>query len=197
MQNSIISSFLLSLVAFGSTLVAPLNGLVANSALSDRPQPLVTAPSSSAFSTTTFPPTQLARSVAPKSVNINTTHIFHGEINRRGAAVGYHHRANGRDKTNARMIKIISHPNRQGIYVGQVEIKNPQTGQWVRKSGISSFFPDRWTQGQVTSEIQGAFFSLNPPTERWQATSPSGIRIEGFYNRATNTINTAYPIYRR
>lgn len=96
MRNSIIPSFLLSIVAFGSTLVAPLNGLVANSTLSDRLQPLVTA-TSAAFSTTTFPPTQLARSVAPKSVNINTTHIFQGEINRRGAAVGYHHRANGGD----------------------------------------------------------------------------------------------------
>jgi hypothetical protein len=190
MQNSVIPSFLLSLVAFGSTLVAPVNATIANSTISDRTQVPVTIP---------FVPTgnpQLARSV-PRQVNINTTHIFQGEINRRGAAVGYHHRANGKDKANARMIKIISPVNRQGIYVGQVEIKNPQTGQWVRKSGISSFFPDRWTEGQVTSEIQGAFFSLNPPTERWQATSPSGIRIEGFYNRATNTINTAYPIYRR
>jgi len=188
---------MLSMVAFGAILAAPVNGTIANSALSDRPQTqFISGSTGTTALPATFSNTQIARSV-PNQVKINTTHIFQGEINRRGAAVGYHHRANGRDQANARVIKIVNPPNRQGIYVGQVEIKNPQTGQWVRKSGISSFFPDRWTQGQVTSEIQGAFFSANPPTERWQATSPSGIRIEGFYDRATNTINTAYPIYRR
>ena len=131
------------------------------------------------------------------TVKINEKHIFEGEINRRGLAVGYHHRANGRDVRTARLVRVVSKANGQGVYVARVEIRNP-SGQWVSKSANSSFFPDRWSRNQVLSEIRGAFAnSSNPAAEPWQGTSPSGIRISGYYNRNTNTINTAYPIYRR
>ncbi len=131
------------------------------------------------------------------TVKINEKHIFEGEINRRGLAVGYHHRANGKDARTARLVRVVSPANGQGVYVAKVEIRNP-SGQWVSKSANSSFFPDRWSRNQVLSEIRGAFAnSSNPSAEPWQGTSPSGIRISGYYNRNTNTINTAYPIYRR
>ncbi|MEI6332302.1 MAG: EndoU domain-containing protein [Pseudanabaena sp.] len=142
--------------------------------------------------------TILARSPISQSVKINEKHIFEGEINRRGLAVGYHHRANGKDSASARLEKIISNPNAQGLYVGKVQIRNSSNGQWLSKSAPSSFFPDRWSRNQVLSEIRGAFANApNPSAEPWQGTSPSGIRISGYYNRSTNTINTAYPIYRR
>lgn len=139
----------------------------------------------------------IAKAPVSKSLKINQTHIFQGEINRQGAAVGFHHRSNGKNSINGRMVRITGLPNSQGVYVGRVEIRNPVTGQWISKVSSSSFFPDRWSQSQVLSEIQGAFAKVNPPTERWQSTSPSGLRIEGYYNKTTNTINTAYPIYRR
>jgi hypothetical protein len=144
-------------------------------------------------------PTILARSLLiAQSVKINEKHIFEGEINRRGLAVGYHHRANGRDADSARLEKVISNPNAQGIYVGKIQIRDSNNGQWVSKSAPSSFFPDRWSRNQVLSEIRGAFANApNPAAEPWQGTSPSGIRISGYYNRNSNTINTAYPIYRR
>lgn len=142
-------------------------------------------------------PQILARSPIASSVKINEKHIFEGEINRRGLAVGYHHRANGRDVRNARLVRMVSAANAQGVYVAKVEIRN-SNGQWVSKSANSSFFPDRWSRSQVISEIRGAFAnSANPAAEPWQGTSPSGVRISGYYNRNTNTINTAYPIYRR
>jgi len=143
-------------------------------------------------------PTILARSPITQSVKINEKHIFEGEINRRGLAVGYHHRANGRDAASARLEKMISNPNAQGIYVGKIQIRNSSNGQWVSKSAPSSFFPDRWSRSQVVSEIRGAFANApNPLAEPWQGTSPSGVRIYGYYNRNSSTINTAYPIYRR
>ncbi len=134
---------------------------------------------------------------AAKPLTINTTHIFQGEINRKGLAVGYHHRPNGKDSNSARMSKLTALPNSQGVYIGRVEIRNPDNGQWVGKLSSSTFFPDRFSQAQVLTEIQSAFASANKSKEPWQGTSPSGLRIEGYYNKATNTITTAYPIYRR
>jgi Bacterial EndoU nuclease len=144
-----------------------------------------------------FSPTTIAKAPIAKALTINKTHIFLGEINRRGLAVGYHHRLNGKDANNARMVKITGLPNQQGVYIGRVEIRNPANGQWVSKNSSSTFFPDRWSQAQVLTEIKSAFISADKSKEPWQGTSTSGLRIEGYYNKATNTITTAYPIYRR
>ena len=139
----------------------------------------------------------IAKAPVSAGLKINQVHIFQGEINRKGLAVGYHHRPNGQDSNNARLVKITGLPNNQGVYVGRVEIRNPANGQWVSKASSSSFFPDRFSQAQVLNEIQGAFAAANKSHERWQATSPSGLKIEGFYSKKTNTITTAYPVYRR
>ncbi|PZO36227.1 MAG: hypothetical protein DCF19_22020 [Pseudanabaena frigida] len=139
----------------------------------------------------------IAKAPVAKPLTINQVHIFQGEINRKGLAVGYHHRPNGKDSNNAKMVKLTGLPNSQGVYIGRVEIRNPANGQWVSKLSSSTFFPDRFSQAQVLSEIQGAFASANKTKEPWQGTSPSGLKIEGYYNKATNTITTAYPIYRR
>lgn len=144
-----------------------------------------------------FSYTTIAKAPIAKALTINKTHIFLGEINRRGLAVGYHHRLNGKDASNARMIRITALPNQQGVYIGRVEIRNPANGQWVSKVSSSSFFPDRWSQAQVLSEIKSAFNSADKSREPWQGISTSGLRIEGYYNKVTNTITTAYPIYRR
>jgi hypothetical protein len=141
--------------------------------------------------------TLIAKAPISKSLTINQTHIFQGEINRKGLAVGYHHRPNGKDASNARLSKLTGLPNTQGVYIGRVEIRNPANGQWVSKLSSSTFFPDNWSQAQVLTEIQGAFATVTPPKEFWQATSPSGLKIEGYYSKATNTITTAYPVYRR
>jgi hypothetical protein len=141
--------------------------------------------------------TTITKVSVSSGVKINQTHLFQGEINRKGLAVGYHHRTDGKDFVNAKLVKITGLPNSQGIYTGRVEIRNPTTGKWVSKLSSSTFFPDRWSQAQVLAEIRGAFATVNPPKEFWQGTSPSGIRIEGYYSKVTNTISTAYPVYRR
>lgn len=141
--------------------------------------------------------TTIAKAPVATGLKINQTHIFQGEINRKGLAVGYHHRLNGKDSSNARLTKITGLPNSKGVYVGRVEIRNPANGQWVSKLSTSTFFPDRWSQTQVVDEITAAFQTVNPPKEFWRGNSPSGITIEGYYSKATNTISTAYPVYRK
>jgi hypothetical protein len=183
---------LISKLAIGFTSLGAIFSAVFFSPQAVNPQPQVSIPiAQDSYAI-------IAKTPVVKPLTINQVHIFQGEINRKGQAVGYHHRLNGKDTNNARMIKLTGLPNRQGVYFGRVEIRNAATGQWVSKLSSSTFFPDNWSQQQVLSEIQGAFAdSSNKSQERWQGTSPSGIRIEGFYSKTTNTINTAYPIYRR
>lgn len=187
MANAIISK-----LAVGLTSLSAIFGTFSLNPLATTPQ--------NQFSTTIVQNssyTTIAKAPVVKLLTINKTHIFQGEINRRGLAVGYHHRLNGKDSNNAKMVKLTGLPNRQGIYIGRVEIRNPANGQWVSKLSSSTFFPDQWSQEKVLNEIQGAFASANKSKEPWQGTSPSGLKIEGYYNKSTNTINTAYPIYRR
>ena len=70
-------------------------------------------------------------------------HIFHGEINTRGRAVGFHHEAsighNGKAK-----VEVTDPANSQGVYRGRVQVLDTNTGQWVSKTAESSFFPKSW-----------------------------------------------------
>jgi hypothetical protein len=186
MTNAMISKLVVGFASLGAIFSTVF---LSPQATTPQTQQLTTIPNSSY--------TTIAKAPVAKALTINKTHIFQGEINRRGLAVGYHHRPNGKDSNNARMVKLTGLPNRQGVYIGRVEIRNPANGQWVSKLSSSTFFPDQWSQVKVLSEIQSAFTSANKSKEPWQGTSPSGLKIEGYYNKATNTITTAYPIYRR
>jgi len=187
MANPMISKLAVGFASLGAIFSAGfLSPQVAE--LPTKPVTVIVHPSSN---------TTIAKAPVAKSLTINQKHIFEGEINRKGLAVGYHHRLNGKDAVNARMVKLTGMPNTQGVYIGRVEIRNLNTGKWVSKLSSSTFFPDRWSQAQVLREIQGAFASANKNKEPWQGTSPSGLKIEGYYNKTTNTITTAYPIYRR
>nr|WP_248000781.1 EndoU domain-containing protein [Photorhabdus hindustanensis] len=126
--------------------------------------------------------------------SINVKHVFHGEINRRGNAVGFHHEAGIGYQGKARITEIIAPPNAQGVYRGRVEVLNSQTGQWVQKGPISSFFPQSWNRQQVMSEIKGAFKNSTVQGSKWEGRSPSGVKIGGYLDKNGN-INTAYPIY--
>lgn len=97
--------------------------------------------------------TTIAKAPVAKPLTINQKHVFEGEINRKGLAVGYHHRPNGKDAANARMVKLTGMPNTQGVYTGRVEIRNLNTGKWVSKLSSSSFFPERWSQTQVLTDF--------------------------------------------
>ena len=53
--------------------------------------------------------------------NVNVTHIFAGEINKRGKPTGFHSRPGGQDPATARLVRIVDRPNRAGVYTAEVE----------------------------------------------------------------------------
>lgn len=85
---------------------------------------------------------------------INETHVFAGEINRRGKPVGFHARPGGEDPRGARVVEVLDGPNALGVYVARVEIRD-RSGRWLGKT--SSFFPDRLSRGEVVAAILHAW----------------------------------------
>ncbi len=135
---------------------------------------------------------------------INLTHVFEGEINKRGKPVGFHARPLGQDPAHARLIKRLSGPNNAGVYTGRAEIQDRRLNEWKAKS-FSSFFPDRLTRAQITDYILVAFKDARPDKRgKWRGKSGAGFQIEGWLcpKGGTKTcpdgaINTAYPIYQK
>ncbi len=124
---------------------------------------------------------------------INLTHIFKGEINRKGRPVGFHSRPGGRDPETARMVKIVSPPNRAGVYTARVEIWDKRTRRWKQK--FSSFFPDKMSRKEVIKAILHAYKHREHPRKQpWIGPSGSGFVIQGYLNKRGN-INTAFPVY--
>lgn len=131
---------------------------------------------------------------APK---LNLTHVFEGEINKKGKAVGFHSRFGGKDPSGARVVKVTAGPNAKGLYTADIEVCNGHS--W--KGKFSSFFPDVMDQQQVTDLILKAHMAAgNPVTGKWGATV-DGITVNGYMcpdNSKTcpkGAINTAYPVY--
>src|SRR5271168_4507411 len=77
---------------------------------------------------------------------IDIAHIQTGEINRRGEAVGYHHRSNGVDPPGARVLRIVQPPDANGVYRARVALRDPETGGVARQAGFLDFFPGRDVQ---------------------------------------------------
>ena len=125
---------------------------------------------------------------------INERHIVDGEINRRGKAVGYHHRPNGVDAPKARLTNIVKSSDSSGVYTGMIEILDSTSGKWVPKGVPSTFFPDIWSKSKVISEIRAAFSNKTMIGEnQWRGISNSGVIIQGYLDKVGN-ISTAHPI---
>jgi hypothetical protein len=127
---------------------------------------------------------------------VNVSHIFEGEINRRGKPVGFHSRPGGRDPQNARLVRVVDRPNRAGVYTGEVEIRSGPG--WLSKR--STLYPDRMDREAVIRAVLNAFHDRagNGRTgdgEKFRGPSGQGFTIEGYFQNGR--INTAYPIYTR
>lgn len=135
---------------------------------------------------------------------LNLGHIFEGEINHRGRAVGFHVRPLGQDPKGARLIKQLSGPNRVGVYTGRGEIFDEKNKVWKEKR-FSSFFPDHLTATEIIDDILKAYHGSTPdPRGQWRAPGGHGFVIEGWLcpkgGRPTcpdGAINTAYPVYQK
>ena len=122
---------------------------------------------------------------------VNLTHVFEGEINRKGRPVGFHSRPGGRNPPNARVSRVLEGPNRLGVYVAAVEIRDRQ-GDWLDKR--STFYPDRMSREQVVAAILHAWRRRTTGrAEKFRGPSGLGFTIEGWYQNGR--INTAYPIF--
>jgi hypothetical protein len=71
--------------------------------------------------------------------NGSFNHVFHGEINKKRKAVGYHHES----MMGGKIIEITDPPNKYGVYRGIVEIEGKN------KKVPSTFFPSDWNRVQV------------------------------------------------
>lgn len=95
--------------------------------------------------------------------NKGLTHIFHGEINSIGRAVGVHHIRAIKDGT-AKIVqgsKISVGPPGKGIYKAKVSVKNDSGIFIIKKDSkgndlYSTFFPDDWDELEVMNKIAEA-----------------------------------------
>lgn len=116
-------------------------------------------------------------------------HIFNGQINSKGMAVGYHYEGlfNSSGKIIADTYEIIDN---FGVYVAKVEINNIKK---VSNNGISSFFPRTWSPQMVIDCINEAYYNRSlVDNNKYIGFSSKGMAIE-MYLHKDNKILTAYP----
>jgi Bacterial EndoU nuclease len=134
--------------------------------------------------------------VARQPTSLADKHMLNGEVtSSRGVprATGFHHQAPGTE-ANARIVPgTQTPPNARGVYRGTVEVKDPATGQWVRKDADSTFFPKTWTRSEVRTAILEAFANR---TDRgggvWTGRLSNGMVVTGYVDRA-GRVTSAYP----
>jgi predicted ribonuclease toxin of YeeF-YezG toxin-antitoxin module len=124
-----------------------------------------------------------------KKFTIDTMrHVYHGEINRRGKAVGYHHESMMGGKIVPGTEKK---PDKNGVYMAKVEIDG------VKKIADSSFFPKGWNRAEVLKAINEAYQSKEQITSnKYRGITSSGIKVEMYLNK-DGSIATAYPLYKK
>ncbi len=133
--------------------------------------------------------------------NKGLKHIFRGEINSVGNAVGVHHIS----AINAGTARIVPNSIEQitnGFYKASVEVLD-NSGNWITKADKSTFFPDTWDEVRVMQEIQSAKNTMigNPITNTstkleyfGMSTSQNRIKIiiDPRYGNSPGNILTAW-----
>jgi len=124
---------------------------------------------------------------------INLGHIFEGVINSRGRPTGFHSRPDSKDPQHARLKKILSPANSNGVYTAKVEIYDPRERLWKEK--FSTLFPDSMNRQEVIQAILYAWNRRKTGNKtKWEGPSGKGFPIQGYLNKR-DSINTAYPVY--
>ncbi|MGE7219248.1 T7SS effector LXG polymorphic toxin [Priestia koreensis] len=131
----------------------------------------------------------MSRSSASQSPVTGHTveHVFHGQINGIGKAVGYHHESM---MGGGEILNMLAPPDSRGIYKAKVAVKGK------RKDAPSTFFPKDWNRVQVLNAINEAYENkrvIRPRDRFYEGTTSEGIRIQMYLNRY-GKIKTAFPI---
>ena len=121
-------------------------------------------------------------------------HIFYGEINRRGAATGYHYE--GMPGSKGEVIpETRSTPNSNGVYTGKVSVNDmPKTGN----NGVSSFFPEKMSAQEVVNSINQAYNNrqfVQGTRNTYIGYDANGMEIKMFIDMSTGEIISAFPVY--
>ncbi|MDA2738036.1 EndoU domain-containing protein [Bacillus cereus group sp. Bc015] len=119
-------------------------------------------------------------------------HLFVGEINRRGNAVGFHHDGEFAKGISQILPNTITSEDSNKVYKAEVEIKGE------KKEKESSFFPIDWTSKQVLDNILHAYSNKKKITENlFEGTTSDGITVHFYLHESNHNgkIKTAYPLY--
>ncbi len=122
-------------------------------------------------------------------------HIFKGEINRQGKAVGCHHTLAINEYKTSQLVEGTRKNGPNGLFKAKVKVKNGN-GKWVAKvsnQGYSTFYPESWSEEKTEKEILHAFSNKRKVNgDLWEGKSSEGIIIQ-MYLKDDDTIASAFP----
>ncbi|WP_342578358.1 T7SS effector LXG polymorphic toxin [Psychrobacillus sp. FSL K6-2843] len=117
--------------------------------------------------------------------NGSFNHVFHGEINKKSKAVGYHHES----MMGGKIVEVTDPPNKYGVYRAIIEIEGKN------KKVPSTFFPADWNRVQVADAIKQAYSNRQVLKDNlYEGILPNGMKIQMRLD-PEGKIKTAYPIY--
>ena len=121
-------------------------------------------------------------------------HIFEGEINRRGNAVGFHYE--NYPTTRGEIITgTKTNPNNFGVYRGKIKVDGRVK---TTNRGESTFFPEDWTPQQVIDSINVAYLNkdfVQGTNGKYRGITSSGFKIEMYLDGITKKIKSVFPKY--
>jgi Bacterial EndoU nuclease len=122
-------------------------------------------------------------------------HIFKGEINRQGKAVGCHHILAISKYKTSQIVEGTRKDGLNGLFKAKVKVKNGN-GKWVAKvsnQGYSTFYPESWSEEKTEKEIFHAFGNKRKVNgDLWEGKSSEGIIIQ-MYLKDDDSIASAFP----
>ncbi len=118
-------------------------------------------------------------------------HIFEGQINGEGEAVGYHYE--GFPSAKGEIIPgTRTQPNKYGAYEGAVRVNGISK---TANDGKSTFYPSNWTPQVVVNEINQAYNNKrNTVGNTYIGNASNGMQIMMYINN-NGKIISAFPIY--
>ncbi|MDO4814797.1 MAG: EndoU domain-containing protein [Gemella sp.] len=115
-------------------------------------------------------------------------HVFYGEINKRGKAVGFHHE--GLPGGKGKILQVTGKEDAKGIYRAKVQVEN------VEKEAQSTFFPKKMTSQEVVDAIDEAFKNKKKVNDALYEGTGKGLTIQMYLDQ-NGKIATAFPIYNK
>ena len=93
-----------------------------------------------------------------------------------------------------KILEKISVEETTGVYSAKIKKLNENTGQWIEKEEITTFFPDNWSIHQLFHECAYAYENkVKDSGNIYLANTPSGVQIK-FVIDGNNKIITFYPV---